>query len=88
MKCPGSGSSSVPLSAAGDFNDEEEWTDFGGPCSCDCHTLPGSASNAQQQWTGQKKESVFELCFPVHRLPSEVIRKERKLLADKDNRLQ
>ena len=90
MKCPGISSSNVPLSD-GD-NDDDEWTDFGGPCSCDCHT-PGATGNVSltthQQWTGQKKEeSAFELCFPALRLPSVVLPKERKLLTDNDNRLQ
>ena len=95
MKCPVSSSSSVPLSAAAGDDDDEEWTDFGGSCSCECHTPPGVSGNAsltqqqqQQQWTGQKKESVFEHCFPALSLTSPALMKERKLLADNDNRLQ
>ena len=95
MKCPVSSSSSMPLSAAAGDDDDEEWTDFGGSCSCECHTPPGASGNAsltqqqqQQQWTGQKKESVFEHCFPALSLTSPALMKERKLLADNDNRLQ
>ena len=99
MKCPVSSSSSVPLSAAAGDDDDEEWTDFGGSCSCECHTPPVASGNAsltqqqqqqQQQWTGQKKESVFEHCFPALRLtsPALTLTKERKLLTDNDNRLQ
>ena len=94
MKCPVSSSSSVPLSAAAGDDDDEEWTDFGGSCSCECHTPPGASGNAsltqqqQQQWTGQKKQSVFEHCFPALSLTSPALMKERKLLTDNDNRLQ
>ena len=90
MKRPGISNSSVPFSA-GDDDDDEEWTDFGEPCSCDCHT-PGATSNASltphQRWTGQKKESVFELCFPALRLPPVALPKEKKLLVDNNTRLQ
>ena len=90
MKSPGI-TSSVPFSAG---DDDEEWTEFGDPCPCDCHT-PGPATSinvpvaAHQQWTGQKKESTaFELCFAAVRMSPVALPTQRKLLTENDTTLQ
>ena len=60
-----------PAVAPLDGDEDEEWTEFGDACPCECHTTGESreTSSFQGQGGGTRKQSVFEISFPALRRP-------------------
>lgn len=73
---------------SGAGEDDDDWTEFGESCLCDCREVEvcGDVNSVQQwQWTGHGKEPTFQTCFPTS-LPSSSISTKSTLAEDENTK--